>query len=444
MYTVSEEWKTNQNATVRKQGYVNVIFNNINIPATRIKSVKHKRSIDPMSISLPENSIVIELFNYDDYYSDLYDEYADERYAIIVKYGYKLSSGDEEIPGGTFYTFGISNDDGILTIEGNSSLGLVDENTLIETGTIEPVTDEIIWESNDSSQQTITYNEVNETKAYTTVFEDVLDKVKEISGITITADKEFNSYSFISHTVIDTPANILQMLCNASLKRCHIERDDSIMITDITNKNTVLYVDAIIQKNCLKEPSYSVSKHIKNIEITSYDINEGDKQEYNRETSAESFSLTGIDRTKYCFYSLVFTGRPALKEITTSNRGYNFHFTSSSNRNVTLTVVDMTSGGSTTKSYSVNTTGALCDIENNVMSPVSTQKIADYFSNRKIYEFYVRGNPARDAGDYVWVSLVNDEDTQTYVKGLILSSELTFDGSFKETLSVRIIENDFE
>ena len=49
-----------------------------------------------------------------------------------------------------------------------------------------------------------------------------------------------------------------------------------------------------------------------------------------------------------------------------------------------------------------------------------------------------------DVGDYIWVSLTDDADETSYLKGLVLESELIYDGSFKENLTVRIIETEFE
>ena len=42
------------------------------------------------------------------------------------------------------------------------------------------------------------------------------------------------------------------------------------------------------------------------------------------------------------------------------------------------------------------------------------------------------------------VSLTDDTDSTSFKKGLVLSSELKFDGSFKENITLRIIENEFE
>lgn len=75
-----------------------------------IISFKNSLSCDPISSELPKSEIVFEIKNldgeYNPYNEDGLNKYLTERQKITVRYGYKLESGIEWIPGGTYYLSG--------------------------------------------------------------------------------------------------------------------------------------------------------------------------------------------------------------------------------------------------------------------------------------------------------------------------------------------------
>lgn len=195
--------------------------------------------------------------------------------------------------------------------------------------------------------------------------------------------------------------------------------------------------------NNLEKPSYSSTKKVKKFEIATC-IN-GDTQtvydEGSVSGSADRYYGKDVDCVNNRILSVSMYSR-GIYDIKVYPGNIQVHYRSTtSSVNATLKYCSMVDDIEET---TVSTTGSICDIESPLGRPSDTDKIVNYFNNRDLYTFYLRGNPARDVGDYVNVSLTNDDDTSTYKKGLVLSSILSYNGSFKEECTVRIIENDFE
>jgi hypothetical protein len=199
--------------------------------------------------------------------------------------------------------------------------------------------------------------------------------------------------------------------------------------------------------NCLEKPTYTSTKKLKKFEVSK--ASTGGVETVSESTTSEGTSyatgrvkmdcvnnkLLNLDMS---WYGGV-TGMYYLNIYPDKVEMYYSHGTGAVGADIEYAPkIDVV------EDISVNSNGAICDISSPFGEPSDYNKIVKYFSNRDLYTFKVRGNPARDVGDYVDVSLVNDDDTTTYKKGLVLSSTLTYDGSFKEEVEVRIIETEFE
>ncbi len=411
---------------------------NITIPIDRIKSCVHSRSYDPMSFELPTNSIQIDLFNYDDFYTPFYEDYTNERIKICVKYGYVFETGAEIIQGGIFYTKDVQNEDDILTITGDCSLTLIDDD-----GSYTPTENTLVYQQYPAQKSELMYYDMD-GDIPNVKFGTILADIKSAWNIGIIANTVYENMSSLVTSPSGKRIDTFQKTINASLQKCIINRNDVVVIED-NSSNTAS--GNILLLNCLEKQKLNISKKVRIVRIKAYDISNCSIANYYCKTpnnKLQSFKIENIDFSKERIHH-VKTNTHGIQEITKeiADKRYTVSLDTQTADDVELWTLDIQSGFTTTD-YSINETGEICDVENDVANLYKPEKVSLYFKNRKMYDITVRGDPARDVGDYVMVSLTDDNDVNTYKKGLILSSELTFDGSFKENITVRIIETEFE
>lgn len=417
------------------------------IPRSDIQSYTHSRSYDPMGFELPTNDMTMDVYNYADKYTDFYKAYSNEGYTIIVYYGYKLDSGDEIILGGTFHLTDAQLVDNILTLTGESLLSFIDEKGSMDIFNLK-ATDEgciyILVSETSSSRGTYTVD-LTTREEFNISGEDIIAYLKDTVGIKITCNSEYTD-KFISNTWFNASyLEMIQSLINFLLNRCFVDRNDYLHF-DICNSTDVIIGNHILLLNGLENPTYSSTKKVRKFEATTT-VN-GEIQNFydsgNTSSSSDKTYTYEMDcvNNRILKISMYSRGIYNIKIYPSYVAVYYRSNSSSYYSDFDIDYCTVVEGG--LEEITVDTNGVICDIDSPLGKPSDYDKIVKYFSNRDLYTFNVRGNPARDVGDYVNVSLTNDDDTSTYKKGLVLSSILSYDGSFKEECTVRIIENDFE
>lgn len=415
--------------------------NNIVIPADKIKTTRHYRSYDPMGLELPQNNIMIEVFNFDDFYTPLYESYTNERIKIKVEYGYVLSDTTEIIPGGIFYTSNIENDEGIFTLTGDNSLTLIDDDGDFPVNIVYGT----IFER-DPGITPVTYKDVVNDMPMIK-YSDILTDISTAWNINIKSNESFDNMMSIYNSISGKRIEIFQKMVNSALQRCYIDRNDNIQVINVYSNTPTSYINLL---NSLQKPVITFSKKIRYVAIDGFNFDSCKRNTYTwTPKQSNMFYFYNIDPTKECLYEMSTVNNITLIEKSNQKTddgavmSYYGTLSRTNSNTVTLVTVDLSTGFQTIN-YPVDNTGEICDITNDIAAPASPEKIASYFSNRRLMEINLRGDPARDVGDYVWVSQTDDNDTATYEKGLVLESELIFDGSFKENAVVRIIEHEFE
>ncbi len=412
------------------------------IPRKDISSYTHSRSYDPMGFELPTNDISLDVYNYGDKYTDFYKGYSNEGYQIIVYYGYKLDSGDEVILGGTFHLTDVQLSDNMLTLVGENLLSFIDEKGTIDLFDLKADENDCIyiWVSDSNGTTSVDFTSREE---FNITAEDLLTYLRDTAQISISANSTYTSVFTSNGGINENYIDIMQSLINLLLTRCFIDRND-IIHYDVCQSTNVISGNDILMMNCTDTPLYSSTKKVKKFEVTVQVA--GATQELYDEGDVNSGYHTGswsldLRNNKLLSLKLPCSGIRYVNLYPSRIQVYYRTSSSMSGTYVSIKYAPFTDGIET---VIVDETGVICDISSPLGRPSDYDKIVNYFSNRDLYTFYVRGNPARDVGDYVNVSLTNDDDTSTYKKGLVLSSILTYDGSFKEEVTVRIIENDFE
>ena len=418
------------------------------IPRADIQSYTHSRSYDPMGFELPTNDIAIDVYNYADKYTDFYKNYSNEGYSVIVYYGYKLDSGDEIILGGTFHLTEVQLVDSILTLTGESLLSFIDEKGSMGIFDLKANEGGYIYVGvRDDYSSVSTYTvDLTTRPEFNITGEDLITYLKDKVGINITTNSNYSEIQATNRWFNSSYIEMIQSLINLLLNRCFVDRNDYLHF-DVCNTTNVENGNHILMMNSLEKPSYSSTKKVKKFEIAT-SVN-GTSQEMFEEGNVSSNGDYTYKQELDCVNNRILSvsmRSRGIYWIKIYPDGLQVHYRSTTSSysyyvNCTIRYCQMVEG---IEENTVDTNGYICDIESPLGRPSDTTKIVNYFSNRDLYTFNVRGNPARDVGDYVNVSLTNDDDPSTYKKGLVLSSILSYDGSFKEECTVRIIENDFE
>lgn len=457
MEKVSDEWLINQKSITQKQGYCIIEITDYAEPSSPstttissldknndIKKVVHKRSYDPVCIEMPTNNVTIELYNYNDKYINFYRDYSGRTIEVVVKYGFCLST-NETIQGGKFYVNNVNLDsENIIKIIAVSSVELEDNSFSIvynENGD----TDTLVWENPfvaGSEGNIISYNDMNVHNLQTTSYQDIINKTSNITGIEFSIDAELANKNVVlpGGSTFNTN-DIIAYLINSSQLNIRINRNGLIAID---SDSKFLYKNKLYRLNMMDKPAYSQTKKIKSL-VTSapdYDLSGSELTERFSDTqSGEDVSFYEFDyltREVYQFASST-TIVKITRKMQDGKRGYEVKHQTGYPFSMSIKYKELLTDDQQT-SIEYSDYGEVCDITNKIGAPVNTDRIKNYFSNRDLYDITMRGDPARDVGDYVFFEI----EKGNFQKALVISDELTFTGSFSEKATVRIIKNDFE
>ncbi len=463
MQAVSQEWTKNLNAVTRKQGFVivtltrksgTVITIDSRAVATKILSVTHEQTYDPMGISLPTNTVSIELYNYDDAYTDLYIG-DDPPQQIRVSYGYVLSSA-ETISGGQWVVSDMQLSDQILTISGASTLEMSSDKTIVY-GDVSNLP--FVMFSGDSiSLGALDYNDVTEPDVIPNA-RDVVSKINSIvpvTGNSVLADTDV----YISRSAQNSPSDVLQSIINGTLQRCTINREDKVVYsTDIPSSTQVMYINALSPYEITKAQKVSY------ISAQSAKLNQPGSDGFSGVTTIEQTYFTdepsgaGIstyyyyhyfecDFYTYALYKVTFSRGASAYEVSCGYfqvrtgrviQGYRVKYYDRSAVVVTFSVYPRAASTQIT-SDTYNADGQVCDLTNEYCEFKDPDKLADYFGNTILRDIEIRGYPEIDAGDYIELQ----QKDGSYDVCLVLSHELEFDGRFVSNIRCRAINKVFE
>ena len=471
MQKVSEEWLENQTRPTRKQGFVNIKISNLDgtettisslTNATDIISVVHNRGYDPMALSLPYNTIEIELYNFAGQYTHYYTQDV-VGFKIVVEYGYKLST-NETIKGGTFYATSVEIDRDTIVITGASSLALLQDKNV---DMIEFEDDKrILWQGNrDDSEGRLTDAEIEGQWGAFTVGE-ILAKA-QTAGLSVQASSNIAEMEVYTGASVDVKlSDAVQYIANVAQCRFYIDRYDVVILT-IGYSDGYGFVDYL---NVKEKMLLTQTKKVQYVDGTScvagtdtehYSSDEAGEEIFSDESGNRFIRFTlDINFLEKHINSVSYYG--ILREIYVQREANDYsgfsgfvrfpyeyklcfvlrYFSSSSESRPYIQQLNTTTVTENVSFQSevYNTIGEICDITNPYGVPQDIEKYKKYYDNCRTYEVVMRGQPELDVGDYVSLEMVDG----TRVMALILESELEFNGTFTDTMTVRIIETEFE
>lgn len=493
MQNVSAEWEQNMNSHVRKQGFVDITISVDDKTAhicsndesgTNFLRTTHSRGYDPIGMSLPYNSVVIELLNYKDYktgvapFDWLYDSYEYSMIPVVIKYGFCMDSGNEMILGGTFVIRDITKDGDIICIECWSNFESMTDIIIRKASNMDSET--VLFSLYGKYQQSVSGADLSNQET-AIKFSEIKSLIRE-KGVLISSNTTLDNIEiYVIEDEDYTIGKAVQYISNISLQRCYIDRNGNL----IFEENGKSPASMIKQFNMRSKPKYARGALLKKIECNTKSERSGSEvttSDYNRrkgtgsttaETMGFSPSFTGESKIYYRDYTIDWgnniithvTGNivkiarskieitDTVTETAYQNNQWETYqrvvFTGQYTRGIKIWcygsgIPEVTYQAKFTntieESEDYHSCGIICDINNPYGKPCNFKKIADYYDNRDIYELNLRGDPSIDVGDYVYIEMANGE----YKKALVLESELTFDGSFKDNMKVRIIDTDFE
>lgn len=461
-----------------------------NIPRSYIKSLSHNRSFDPMGFNLPSNGLELELYDYENKFRHYYEGYSGEVIKIEVDYGYLYSDGTTElISGGVFHVSKIELDqESVIKFQAIDELENIQEDIDIAPSNGLKEISVTIWQhpiyastsgnagTKESALETAMGNNkagtaegLNITRdqfSATPTFDNsnisvIVDKIEELSGVTISMDEALKNVSVTTTTDFSCECRgMLQYFSNLYGGKTIINRTGMMEYSPYTT----CAGSCIKEMNVLSKPLLLTSKQVKEMRcaICSADCSKHtvmqetiggwakqSSQVLRHRTDEIDFDFrekillaicadvdNGYGEKKpgsgaiYYFEMSTSKGVPYLSVRYGVARGYKM--------DVWLQYVPLESD----EKYPYNTYGDVCDVKNPIGAP-SHDRIYKYFQNQKMYTVDVRGNPARDVGDLTTMELYDTQSKTTVEKNVvILKSNLKFDGTFKEELTVRVIEND--
>ena len=452
MEKVSDEWLINQKSITQKQGYCIIEITDYaesSSPSTTIissldknndiKKVVHKRSYDPVCIEMPTNNVTIELYNYNDKYINFYRDYSGRTIEVVVKYGFCLST-NETIQGGKFYVNNVKLDsENVIQITAVSSLELEENNIDMVYNEIDD-SDVVVFEDSNGKRR-VEYDEMYIHNLPEMSYLNIVNKISTATGIDFLMSEDFSGQTIvlpgdISFNTID----IIAYLANMEQMNVKIGRNGEIIINHDAD---FFYKNKIIRLNIMKKPSYNQTKKIKAIDISApvYDLT-GKIITTTYQVNSETVSFCELDYSmcEIDNFSCSSNMQKITRMIQRGKRGYEIEH-GGAHVNVSMFIRYRKLSSDMQKTTAIYSDyGEVCDITNKIGAPVNTDRIKNYFSNRDLYDITMRGDPARDVGDYVFFEIEKDN----FQKALIISDELTFTGSFSEKATVRMIKNDFE
>lgn len=454
---------------------INEELNTVKVmPKTYIKNLAHSRSFDPMGFELPQNNLKLEVYDYEEKFKHYYENYSGEPIKIEVKYGYLYSDGTNEvIQGGIFHVSKIESDtDNVITFSAVDVLENIKEDFELE------ISNEVVEESvdiwiNPNDPNATGGNNIYDNKLIEIKREDfqkyptnrgisvveLTNKLQEFGFLFSVSETFKNKKFYLDNAYSDKAKNIIQYMSNVYDGKTVINRNNCIEFSAYARYNS----SSISNANALTVPELSVSKQIKEIqsnansagttgrEIKTLESNlsgSSSATTWQKSTSSFDFDFSKQGIVKVTFEPTVYPGLTPRKVAI-----YSIKMSSPANLDVYVGYGGMTASlivyytDINTKVQNVisyNTYGEICDVNNPIGAPSDINRIYNYFSNRNIYKVKVRGNPARDVGDFTTMEIYDTETKQTATKNVvILKSNLEFNGVFKEELTIRVIENDF-
>ena len=395
----------------------------LNYTKENIFSFSHSQSVDPVSAALPESEISFSIENVDGQYdfnnTDGLSKYLVERQEVKAKYGYKINGETEWIRCGTFY----------MSEWDAKQKGLTADFTarnLLEfmTGTY----NKGVYNPNGISFYDLAVD----------VLTDADLPMNNDGSLKWSVDERLKNIYTISPLPLDTHANCLQLIANASGSVLYQDRMGVLHLEILNSVSPTDY--SINYYNSFSKPEVSLVKPLKQVEVPCYSYSVGVDL---TELYQGELSISGTTDVLITYSGTATNVTATLRNGTLNSATY---YANTCILNITGSgVVKITVKGNTLESSSVNiitpssVTGEVVTVDNPLITSQERAMavgawVESYSKNRKKLTFDWRSDPRLDALD-----VVTCENDYTNNNAIMTSIDYSYNGTFKGKGEGRVI-----
>jgi hypothetical protein len=352
----------------------------------------HSQEVDPLSAKMPKMSLKFSINNVDDSYNPYnqtgISKYLAERQEIQVRYGYRIGSGIEWIPGGTFYLSGWDAPQNGLYANFEARDILEFMNGIFIKGVYRPsgislkaLAEEVLLDAGLPERE----DELPPWKLH-----ESLDDIYTVAPLPLVRHSE-----------------CLQMIANAAGCAMYVDREGFLRIEPAPTSMTDYRVDNF---NSYKRPEVALTKPLKQVDVSYYSfvVDAEVKEIYKGE-----LSVSGTETIQITY------SNPAVEAVATVEGGTLVsatYYTNACELEITANgVVEITIVGRELKTSEAivtvptdEPTGETQSVKNKLITSQSRATavgnwVREYLTNRRIVSFDWRADPRLDALDKIMV-----------------------------------------
>ena len=352
----------------------------------------HSQEVDPLSAKMPKMSLKFSINNVDDSYNPYnqtgISKYLAERQEIQVRYGYRIGSGVEWIPGGTFYLSGWDAPQNGLYANFEARDILEFMNGIFMKGVYRPsgislkaLAEEVLLDAGLPERE----DELPPWKLH-----ESLDDIYTVAPLPLVRHSE-----------------CLQMIANAAGCAMYVDREGFLRIESAPTSMTDYRVDNF---NSYKRPEVALTKPLKQVDVSYYSfvVDAEVKEIYKGQ-----LSVSGTETIQITY------SNPAVETVATVEGGTLVsatYYTNACELEITASgVVEITIVGKELKTSEAIVTvstgepvGETQSVKNKLITSQSRaiavgNWVKEYLTNRRIVSFDWRADPRLDALDKIMV-----------------------------------------
>jgi len=352
----------------------------------------HSQEVDPLSAKMPKMSLKFSINNVDDSYNPYnqtgISKYLAERQEIQVRYGYRIGSGVEWIPGGTFYLSGWDAPQNGLYANFEARDILEFMNGIFMKGVYRPsgislkaLAEEVLLDAGLPERE----DELPPWKLH-----ESLDDIYTVAPLPLVRHSE-----------------CLQMIANAAECVMYVDREGFLRIEPAPTSMTDYRVDNF---NSYKRPEVALTKPLKQVDVSYYSfvVDAEVKEIYKGQ-----LSVSGTETIQITY------SNPAVETVATVEGGTLVsatYYTNACELEITASgVVEITIVGKELKTSEAIVTvstgepvGETQSVKNKLITSQSRaiavgNWVKEYLTNRRIVSFDWRADPRLDALDKIMV-----------------------------------------
>lgn len=385
-------------------------------------SYRHNQSVDPLSTTLPKMEISFAISNVDDSYNPYntsgVSKYLIERQEVKTRYGYKVGENEVEwIKGGTFYLSSWEAPQNGMKAEFKARDLLEFMSTIFYEGV---------------------YGE-NGTSLYD-LAEQVLIKadlpLNNDGSVKWIIDESLKSIYSTSPLPVDTCANCLQLIANAGECVIYPDRNGILHIERISNEVSDYEIN---YSNSYSKPEMSLSKPLKQVEVTLYQHSVGESTELYKGVT----TVNGTDDVVVIYSNpaenvkVTVTGG-TLNSFTNYKTACVLNITASGEVNIVVTGNEIVTN-TTVVTIPHSKQGEVVTVDNPLVTSTDRalsvgEWVRNYMQNRTALSSSWRADPRIDALD-----IVANRNSYGTNNERICEVEFEYSGAFKGTCEGKVI-----